>query len=61
MTSLEARLAKLEKSGAASRLHVIVLRRHETNAQARLRMGSPAFVVIVPEKDVPDRACGDKT
>ena len=61
MVSLDARLAKLEKSGAASRLHVIVVRRHETNAQARLRMGSPAFVVIVPEKDVPDRADGDES
>ena len=61
MTSLEPRLAKLEKSGAASRLHVIVVRRHETNAQARLRMGSPAFVVIVPEKDAPDLADGDES
>ena len=61
MTSLETRLAKLENVGATARLHVIVVRRHETHAQARRRMGSPAFVVIVPEKDVPDRACGDKT
>ncbi len=60
MTSLETRLAKLENVGATARLHVIVVRRHETNAQARMRMGCPAFAVYVPEKDAP-QSRGDET
>ena len=61
MASLDARLARLEKSGATPRLQVIVVRRHETHAQAQMRMGHPAFIVFVPEKDAPDLADGGES
>ena len=58
MKSLDRRLNELEKVFSTLRLHVIVVRRGETMAQARNRMGRPAFVVFVPEKDAPDLAQG---
>ena len=61
MKSLDRRLNQLEKCVFASRLQVIVVRRGETSAQARSRMGSPGFVVFVPEKDAPDLADGDES
>ena len=60
MKSLDRRLNELEKCVFASRLQVIVVRRGETKVQARNRMGSPAFIVIVPEKDSPELAQGDQ-
>ena len=61
MKSLDRRLNELEKCVVASKLHVIVVRRGETTAQARNRMGRPAFVVFVPEKGAPDLADGDES
>ena len=61
MSRLERRLTELEKVFSTLRLHVIVVRRGETTAQARNRMGRPAFVVFVPEKDAPDLADGDES
>ena len=61
MKSLERRLAGLEMCVSTSRLQVIVVRRGETSAQARSRMGSPGFVVLVPEKDAPDLEDGDES
>ena len=58
MKSLERRLTGLERCVSTSRLHIIVVRKGETTAQARRRMGNPTFVVIVPEKDAPDQIDG---
>ena len=58
MKSLDRRLNELEKVFSTLQLHVILVRRGETTAQARLRMGNPTFVVIVPEKDAPDQTNG---
>ena len=61
MKSLERRLAGLEMCVSTSRLQVIVVRRGETSAQARSRMGSPGFVVFIPEKEAPDQTQGVQT
>ena len=61
MKSLDRRLNQLEKCVVASRLQAIVVRRGETSAQARSRMGSPDFVVFVPEKDAPNQTQGVET
>ena len=58
MKSLDRRLNELEKVFSTLRLHVIVVRLGETTAQARLRVGNPTFVVIVPEKDALDQIDG---
>ena len=61
MKSLDRRLNQLETRVVASKLHVIVVRRGETTAQARSRMGSPGFVVFIPEKDATDQTQGVQT